>query len=94
MSTALRYCGLIPEAVYVHKSMTVKHFRSFQTPVGDYDYKYISRKVFPIGVRSMNKDDYAFLIASPEKALCDLIAHSSKVILFMWVKRLIQFRHF
>ena len=37
--------------------------------------------VFPIGVRSMYKDNYAFLIASPEKALCDLIANSSKVIL-------------
>ena len=81
MSTALRYYGLIPEAVYVHQSMTVKHARNFQTPVGNYDYKYISRKAFPIGVRSMNKGDYAFLIASPEKALCDLIANSSKVIL-------------
>ena len=29
----------------------------------------------------MYKDNYAFLIASPEKALCDLIANSSKVIL-------------
>ena len=81
MSTALRYYGLIPEAVYVHQSMTVKHPRSFQTPVGNYDYKYISRKAFPIGVRSINKGDYAFLIASPEKALCDLIANSPKVIL-------------
>ena len=34
---------------------------------------------FPIGVRSMYKDNYAFLIASPEKALCDLIANSSQV---------------
>ena len=81
MFTALRYYGLIPEAVYVHQSMTVKHPRSFQTPVGSYDYKHISRKAFPIGVRSINKGDYAFLIASPEKALCDLIANSSKVIL-------------
>lgn len=81
MSTALRYYGLIPEAVYVHQSMTIKHPRSFQTPVGNYDYKYISRKAFPIGVRGMNKGDYAFLVASPEKALCDLIANSSKVIL-------------
>ena len=79
MSTALRYYGLIPEAVYVHQSMTVKHPRSFQTPVGN--YKYISREAFPIGVKSMDKGDYAFLIASPEKALCDLIANSSKVIL-------------
>ena len=27
----------------------------------------------------MHKGDYAFLIASPEKALCDLIANSSMV---------------
>lgn len=81
MSTALRYYGLIPEAVYIHQSMTVKHSRRFQTPVGCYDYKSISRKAFPIGVRSVHKGDYAFLIASPEKALCDLIANSSNVIL-------------
>ena len=79
MSTALRYYGLVPEAVYVHQSMTIKHSRSFQTPIGSYDYKYISRKAFPIGIRSIRKDDYAFLMASPEKALCDLIANSSKV---------------
>ena len=79
MSTALRYYGLIPETVYVHQSMTVKHSRSFQTPIGSYDYKYISREAFPVGVRSIHKGDYAFLMASPEKALCDLIANSSKV---------------
>lgn len=79
MSTALRYYGLIPEAVYVNQSMTAKHSRCFQTPVGSYDYKYISREAFSIGVRSIHKGDYAFLIASPEKALCDLIANSSKV---------------
>ena len=79
MSTALRYYGLIPEAVYVHQSMTVKHSRNFHTPIGDYDYKYISREAFSVGVRSVNKGEYAFLMASPEKALCDLIANSSKV---------------
>ena len=79
MSTALRYYGLVPEAVYIHQSMTIKHSRCFQTPIGSYDYKYISRQAFPIGIRSIRKDDYAFLMASPEKALCDLIANSSKV---------------
>ena len=81
MSTALRYYGLIPEAVYVNQSMTIKHSRHFQTPIGNYDYKYISREAFPVGLRSLQKGDYAFLIASPEKALCDLIANSSKVYL-------------
>ena len=79
MSTALRYYGLIPEAVYVNQSMTVKHSRSFQTPIGNYDYKYVSREAFAVGVRTERVADYAFLIASPEKALCDLIANSSKV---------------
>jgi hypothetical protein len=59
--------------------MTVKHSRSFQTPIGSYDYKFISREAFSVGVRSIHKGDYAFLMASPEKALCDLIANSSKV---------------
>ena len=76
MLTALRYYGLIPEAVYTHQSMTVKHSRSFQTPIGNYDYKYIAREAFSVGVRSLHKGDYSFLIASPEKALCDLIANS------------------
>ena len=79
MSTALRYYGLIPEAVYVNQSMTVKHSRSFQTPIGNYDYKCITREAFAVGVRTEHVADYAFLIASPEKALCDLIANSSKV---------------
>lgn len=77
MSSALRYYGLIPEAVYTHQSMTVKHSRSFDTPIGLYDYKQISKKAFSVGVRSVHKGDFAFLIASPEKALCDLIANSS-----------------
>lgn len=79
MSTALRYYGLISEAVFTHQSMTVKHSRSFQTPIGNYDYKNIARDAFPIGVKSIHNGEYAFLIASPEKALCDLIANSSKV---------------
>ena len=79
MSTALRYYGLIPEAVYVHQSMTVKHSRSFQTPIGVYNYKNMSREAFSVGLRSIHKGDYAFLMASPEKALCDLIANSPKV---------------
>ena len=79
MSSALRYYGLIPEAVYTHQSMTIKHSRSFETPIGLYDYKQISKKAFSVGIRSEHKGDFAFLIASPEKALCDLIANSSMV---------------
>lgn len=79
MSTALRYYGLIPEAVYLTQSMTVKQARSFDTPFGQFDYMFINREAFHIGLTSINKKQYAFIMASPEKALCDLIANSPGV---------------
>lgn len=79
MSSALRYYGLIPETVYTTQSMTIKHSRSFDTPIGRFDYTFMNRDAFHIGVTSINKQSYAFLMATPEKALCDLIANSPKV---------------
>lgn len=79
MHTALRYYGMIPEAVYVTQSMTLKHSRNFDTPIGRFEYQMISRDAFPIGITYINKQEYAFLMATPEKALCDLIANSQKV---------------
>ena len=38
MSTALRYYGLIPEAVYLTQSMTLKRARRFETAAGGFDY--------------------------------------------------------
>lgn len=79
MSSALRYYGLIPETVYTIQSMTIKHSRSFETPIGRFDYTFITREAFHIGITSINKQSYAFLMATPEKALCDLIANSPQV---------------
>ena len=79
MHSALRYYGLIPEAVYSVQSMTVKHTRCFDTPLGRFDYTCVSRDAFPIGVTIVNKQTYTFLMATPEKALCDLIACAPKV---------------
>ena len=39
----------------------------------------MAREAFSIGVTSVNMQSYAFLMATPEKALCDLIANSPKV---------------
>ena len=79
MSSALRYYGLIPEEVYVMQSMTLKHSRDFDTPVGRFEYTRISKDAFSVGVTSIRKTEYAFVIATPEKALCDLIANSPGV---------------
>lgn len=79
MSSALRYYGLIPEEVYVMQSMTLKHSRDFDTPIGRFEYTGVSKDVFSIGLSSVRKAGYAFVIATPEKALCDLVANSPGV---------------
>ena len=77
--SALRFYGLTPEAVYQTQSMTIKHTRTFETPVGVFAYNNVARKVFPIGVTNITRNGYSFVIATPEKALCDLIATSPQV---------------
>jgi len=79
MSSALRYYGLIPEAVYTVQSMTIKHSRDFDTPLGRFEYTCLSREAFSVGLTSIKENNYAFVIATPEKALCDLIANSPSV---------------
>lgn len=71
--TALRYYGLIPEAVYLVRSMTTKHTRSFKNSLGQFEYTECDSNYFSIGIRNEVVDNISFLIASPEKALCDKI---------------------
>ncbi len=77
MASALRYYGLIPEAVYTIQSMTTKHSRNFENGLGVFTYNTISSEAFSVGLRRVQRDEkVAFIMASPEKALCDLIANS------------------
>lgn len=75
--TALGYYGLIPERVYTIKSASIKRTKSFSNKIGNFEYIQINQEYFSIGVRSeIINNNYAFLIACPEKALCDLIITS------------------
>ncbi|MBV5343149.1 hypothetical protein JZU68_05910, partial [bacterium] len=59
-------------------SMTIKRSRSFSTPLGNFEYIGVSNEYFTIGIRQeIVNNEYAFLIASPEKALCDLIVQTA-----------------
>lgn len=74
LESALSYHGLIPERVYGISSVTFKRKKSFLTSMGKFDYFTIPEKYFPIGISQIVVENkYAFLIASPEKAICDLI---------------------
>lgn len=76
MSTALRHYGLIPEAVYTTQSMTFKPAKTFETPIGFFSFTHIDRDVYPIGLVQVKENDVTYVMASPEKALCDLIANT------------------
>jgi hypothetical protein len=78
--SALSYYGLIPERVFTVKSATAKRRKIYETPVGVFEYISISPGYFPIGLQTIIvKDSFAFVIASPEKALCDLIISTSRL---------------
>jgi predicted transcriptional regulator of viral defense system len=76
MESALRFYGLIPESVYSTYSMTLKRSRSFKNSLGYFEYISCQPDYYSIGITQVNKKDYAFLMASREKALCDLIAYT------------------
>lgn len=73
--TALSYWGLIPERVELMISTTFKRKKSFSTPVGNFSYLCCKKPAYNIGVKLENVgDDKKILIASSEKALCDLVS--------------------
>ena len=79
LQTALRWYGLIPERVFRIQSMTVKHSRRFENSLGVFDYTCVPMNYFHIGIRQEQTEDGSFIIASPEKALCDLVISTSGV---------------
>jgi len=70
---ALSHYGLIPERVTVITSFTTRHTRKFETPEGYYTYRQVNDEYFPIGINMAHDEDITYLIATPEKALCDMM---------------------
>ena len=68
--TALSMYGLIPERVDETMSACAKRYA---TPLGAFSYRTVPGNWFPIGIRTLNTGEGGFLIASPEKALGDLL---------------------
>ena len=79
LQTALRFYGLIPEYVYMVCSVTTKQSRDFENKIASFHYQNCTPEYFPLGIRMEHRDNYSYLIASPEKALCDLIAFTPRL---------------
>jgi len=77
--TALAMYGLIPERVDETMSACAKRAKRFATPLGAFSYHTLPVNWFPIGVRNMDSGNAGFLVASPEKALGDLLLARSNL---------------
>lgn len=70
---ALSHYAIIPERVHAMTAVTVKRTRTFDCKLGRFTYRQMPEEYFPIGVTAEVCDGANFLIATPEKALCDTI---------------------
>ncbi|MBQ6517884.1 MAG: hypothetical protein IJI14_04135 [Anaerolineaceae bacterium] len=70
---ALAYYDLIPEAVTRFTSATFRKHKSkeYTTPFGIYSYRDVPDRAYPWGLVLNTQNTYPYLIASPEKAICD-----------------------
>ena len=75
---ALSHYGMIPEGVYVVTSVTTSQSKNYSTPIGTFDYTYLSQSRYAIGIDQQENSAGRYLIATPEKALADLIHFKSR----------------
>ncbi len=75
---ALSHYGMIPEGVYVVTSASAARSKSFKTPLGTFDYVHLSQSRYAIGTDQKENSAGRYLIATPEKALVDLVHLKSK----------------
>ena len=79
---ALSRYSLIPETVFnTFTSATFKKSKTktYQNKFGTFIYKDVPEAVYSLAVRVVEEGDYTYLIATPEKALCDKLYSLSPV---------------
>ena len=78
--TALGFYGLIDDVVQTTISASFRLNKQYNTPVGRFEYIQLPSAYYPIGITQAQSENMPFLIASPEKAMCDLIIRTPKLL--------------
>jgi len=88
---ALARHGLIPEAVYTFTCATFekKKKKKYVTPFGTFTYQDIPSGAYSYGLEFMKEGDYFYIIATPEKALCDQLYKTKPVANYKELQNLI-----
>lgn len=75
--SALSHWGVIPEKVSRISSSTMRKNKQFRTALGHFDYYHLAHAAYVIGVEQVQLTPrQTVLMASPAKAVCDLIRHT------------------
>jgi predicted transcriptional regulator of viral defense system len=72
LERALAFHGLIPESVPLVQSITLRRPMTFRTAEEDFEYRHVKKEWF-FGYRETAVGSGSALIATPEKALLDLV---------------------
>lgn len=88
---ALSFHHIIPERVVVYTNATFnkRKSKSYQNHFGLFTYRDVPKEAFPYMVKAYEEDVYAYFIASPEKALCDLLYIKKPVLSIKELKMLL-----
>ena len=63
--------SLIPEAVYSITSATSNKSKIYNNAFGCFIYSHVPKSVFSLGIKEAVEGGCSYLIATPEKAMCD-----------------------
>lgn len=96
--TALQYYNLITESIHTIISITPKVTRTYKTKAGTFTYRSMKKELFSDfslvkGMSNSSTGRFDFFIASPAKALFDLLyfkTHQFRGMQFKDVKKLIE----
>jgi predicted transcriptional regulator of viral defense system len=70
--SALTFFGLIPETIYITISITAGRPERLETPLGIFEFRHIKPELLH-GYQMVDLRDQQALVATPEKALLDLV---------------------
>jgi predicted transcriptional regulator of viral defense system len=76
---ALARYGLIPERVFTVTSVCTGRKKQFDTAIGCFSYQQLKPAYYCLAYQRQQAGDSSYLIATPEKALCDKLYLAARV---------------
>lgn len=71
LDSALAHWGLIPGHVFNLSSVSTGRKKTFETEIGTFTYQHLKPAYYSMAYQLQQIEDDPYLIATPEKALCD-----------------------